>query len=305
MIILTGPTATGKTAGAIELARHLPVEVINGDSRLFYRGMDIGTAKPTQEEMRQVPHHLVDTLDPTEPMSLATFQDLAYTLIAAIHGRHRLPVIVGGTQQYINAVVEGWRIPRVEPQPDFRERLHREAEQHGRDHLLKRLTKLDPAAAQSTGPNLRRIVRALEVIEVTGRPMSEQQGKSEVWFAPLLLGLTMPRDQLYARVDQRVRQMIESGLVEEVRALLNQGVPPSAPSLSSIGYRQVIPLLEGTLSLAMVIERIQYDTHKLVRQQQTWLRKSSQLTAIDVSESGWFDQMLNRIQTHLAVHPIP
>ena len=303
--MLTGPTASGKTAAAIRLTSYFPIEIINGDSRLFYRGLDIGTAKPTTTELAAVPHHLVNTLDADEGMSLAQFQDQVYALIDDIHGRGVLPVIVGGTQQYINAVVEGWQIPRVEPQPELRQRLQREADEHGRDYLLARLESLDPAAASSTGPNLRRIIRALEVIEVTGRPISEQQGKSEVGFAPLLIGMTMPRELLYPRIDRRVDQMIEDGLVNEVRSLLDNGLSPDAPSLSSIGYRQVLPYIQGKQSLVEVTERIRHDTHRLVRHQQTWLRKSSNLVTADVSEDGWFDRLLELIHDHLKQHPLP
>lgn len=303
--MLTGPTASGKTATAIRLADHFPLEIINGDSRLFYRGMDIGTAKPTSAELAAAPHHLVNTLDPGEGMSLAEFQDQVYALIDEIHGRGVLPMIVGGTQQYINAVVEGWQIPRVEPQPELRQQLQREADEHGRDYLLARLELLDPAAASSTGPNLRRIIRALEVIEITGRPISEQQGKSEVAFAPLLIGMTMPRDLLYPRIDRRVDQMIEDGLVDEVRGLLDKGLSPDAPSLSSIGYRQVLPYIEGDQSLEEVTERIKHDTHQLVRHQQTWLRKSRDLVTVDVSEDGWFEHLVELIHDHLGHHPLP
>jgi tRNA dimethylallyltransferase len=303
--VLTGPTATGKTAAAIRLGRHLPVEVINADSRLFYRGMDIGVAKPTPAERAAVPHHLIDILDPAETPTLAWFQDTAYRLIRAIHTRHVLPLLAGGTQQYVNAVVEGWRIPRVAPQPALRAELEAEAEANGREHLLARLRALDPAAADSTGPNLRRIVRALEVIAVTGRPISEQQGKEEPWFASLLLGLTMSRETLYPRIDARTEAMIDAGLVDEVRGLLARGVPPESPSLGSIGYRQVLPLLRDEATLAETAARIRHDTHRLVRHQETWLRKTPGLVAVDVSEDGWFERMLATIEAFLAEHPIP
>lgn len=305
MIVLTGPTATGKTAAAIRLGQHLPVEVINADSRLFYRGMDIGVAKPTPAERAAVPHHLIDILDPRETATLAGFQDDVYRLVRVIHARHALPLLVGGTQQYVNAVVEGWRIPRVEPRPELRERLQREAEAHGREHLLERLRELDPVAAESTGPNLRRIIRALEVIEVTGRPISEQQGKSAPWFASLLVGLTMPRERLYPRIDRRAEEQIGAGLVEEVRGLIASGVPTDAPALGSIGYRQVLPHLQGEATLEETVERIKHDTHRLVRHQETWLRKTPNLVAIDVSEDGWFDRLLATIETFLVEHPIP
>ena len=283
----------------------MPIEIINGDSRLFYRGMDIGTAKPSLAERAAVPHHLIDTLDPADAMSLATFQDQVYALIDEVHGRHAVPVIAGGTQQYVNAIVEGWRIPRVAPEPELRERLQREADSLGREHLAARLAGLDPIAAESIGLNLRRIIRALEVISVTGRPISDQQGKSEVTFAPLLVGLTMPREMLYPRIDERTDRMIANGLVEEVRSLLERGIPPTAPSLSSIGYRQVLPYLRGEQSLREVTDRIKHDTHRLVRHQQTWLRKSEGLVELDVSVDGWFDRLLGAVHDHLAMHPVP
>lgn len=289
--MLTGPTATGKTSAAISLADHFAIEVINGDSRLFYRGMDIGTAKPSAADRAAVPHHLVNTLDPRESMSLAQFQDQAYALIESIHARERLPVIVGGTQQYLNAVAEGWKIPRVPPQPELRKRLQREADELGRDILLARLAQLDPEAARAVGRNTRRIIRALEVITVTGQPMSDQQGKGDVPFAPYLVALTMPREQLYPRIDARVQDMVEAGLVDEVRTLLANGVSPDAPAFSSIGYRQAIPYVNDEITLGEMIARIQHDTHRLVRHQETWLRKSASVTSIDVSLPGWFETL--------------
>jgi tRNA dimethylallyltransferase len=267
--------------------------------------MDIGVAKPTPAERAAVPHHLIDILDPDETATLAAFQDDAYRLVREIHGRHALPLLAGGTQQYINAVVEGWRIPRVEPQPELRERLQHEADEHGRERLLARLRALDPAAADSTGPNLRRIIRALEVIAVTGRPISEQQGKSAPWFASLLVGLTMPRALLYPRIDRRAEEQIDAGLVDEVRGLLERGVPPDAPALGSIGYRQVLPHIRGEATLEETVARIKHDTHRLVRHQETWLRKTPGLIEIDVAEDGWFDRLFATIEAFLAEHPIP
>src|SRR5665811_660617 len=288
VIILTGPTATGKTATAIRLASDVDIDVINGDSRLFYRGMDIGTAKPSKAERAIAPHHLIDTLDPRDAMSLAQFQDQANALIVDIHARNRLPVIVGGTQQYINAVIEGWQIPRVAPQPELRAQIQADAEQHGRESLLARLKTLDPAAAASAGLNTRRIMRALEVITVTGRPMSELQGKRETTFSSHLIALSMPRTRLYERIDARVHTMVEAGLVEEVASLLDKGISPDTPAFSGIGYRQVIPYLQGDITLDQMIERIQHDTHRLVRHQETWLRKSTSAIWINVSEPGWY-----------------
>lgn len=292
VVILTGPTATGKTSAALRIVDHLAIEVINGDSRLFYRGMDIGTAKPSAAERAVVPHHLIDTLEPHETMGLAQFQDQAYALIREIHGRERLPVIVGGTQQYINAVAQGWKIPRVPPQPELRAQLQREAEENGREALLDRLATLDPKAALAVGLNTRRIIRALEVIDMTGRPFSEQQGKGAIPFAPHLIALTMPRELLYQRIDARARDMVESGLVDEVRALLANGVSRKSPAFGSIGYRQALPYIGGSITLDQMIDRIQHDTHRLVRQQETWLRKSGSAIPIDASIPGWFETLM-------------
>jgi tRNA dimethylallyltransferase len=267
--------------------------------------MDIGTAKPTPAERATVPHHLVDTLDPTETMTLARFQDEVYALVRAIHARHALPVIAGGTQQYVNAIVEGWRIPRVEPRPDIRARLELEIDEYGPTRLRARLETLDPAAAVTAGPNLRRVIRALEVIEVTGRPMSAQQGKDGTWFASLLVGLTMSRELLYPRIDRRVDEQLATGLVDEVQALLERGVPPDAPALSGIGYRQVLPYLRGEETLETAAERIRHDTHRLVRHQQTWLRKTAGLIEIDVSRHGWFERLEGLVRAFLVEHPIP
>ncbi|MDQ3525252.1 MAG: tRNA (adenosine(37)-N6)-dimethylallyltransferase MiaA [Chloroflexota bacterium] len=291
VVALTGPTATGKSSAAISIADHFAIEVINSDSRLFYQGMDIGTAKPSVADRAATPHHLLDTLEPHKTMSLAQFQDQATALIGEIHARQRLPMIVGGTQQYINGVVEGWKIPRVPPQPELRNRLQCEADEHGREALLARLERLDPVAATSVGLNTRRIIRALEVIAVTGRPISEQQGKGPVPFVPHLIALTMPRDLLYQRIDARVHEMIEAGLVDEVRALLANGISPKASAFGSIGYRQVVPHIAGTMSLDEMIRRIQHDTHRLVRQQETWLRKAAAIP-IDVSNPAWFGTLL-------------
>lgn len=295
VLILTGPTATGKSAAAIRLAAHFAIEVVNGDSRLFYRGMDIGTAKPGTAERERVPHHLIDTHEPHDSMSLAQFQDLAFALVEEIHQRHRLPVIVGGTQQYLNAVIQGWKIPRVAPQSELRSRLQEEADLDGRDALLERLRRLDPEAAASTGLNTRRIIRALEVITVTGRPFSEQQGRGNVAFAPHVVALTLPRDLLYQRIDARAQEMTDGGLLDEVRSLLANGVSPDAPAFSSIGYRQAIPYLDGAISREELLRRIQHATHRLVRQQETWLRKSAAIP-IDVSRPDWFSTLLTVLQ---------
>lgn len=297
LIVITGPTAVGKTAASIALARELDGDVVNADSRYFYRGMDIGTAKPDLAERQRVPHHLIDILDPTDAMSLARYQDLANAAIHDIHARGRLPFLVGGTPQYINAVVDGWRIPRVEPDADLRHGLEREAAAHGVAPLLERLRRVDPVAAARIGPNLRRIVRALEVYEATGQPISAQQGKGPLPFAAREYWLSLPRERLYAAIDARVDDQIARGLIEEVRHLVDDlDVPPDAPAMSSLGYRQALPAVRGTASVAEVAERIKFETHRYVRHQETWLRKNPRLIRIDVAEPGW----RNRLEAEIA-----
>ena len=299
IVVVSGPTAVGKTALGIELALAFAGEVVNADSRYLYRGFDIGVAKPDLAERRGVPHHLIDVLPPHGDMSLARYQDLAMAAIAGISDRDRLPLLVGGTPLYINAVVEGWRIPRVPPNSEFRARLEAEAARAGIDPLIDRLRAVDPVAADRHGTNLRRIIRALEVYEATGIPMTAQEGKGPAPFNALEIGLTMPRQQLYQTVDARVHDQIERGLVAEIQALLDAGVSESAPAMGSLGYRQLLPYLRGECRLDAAIARIQHDTHRYVRHQETWLRRNPRLVWFDVTEPGWQVAAMERVRRFL------
>jgi tRNA dimethylallyltransferase len=283
LIVIVGATAVGKTRLSLALAERFNGEIVNADSRSFYRGMDIGTAKASRTDRARVPHHLIDFLDPNDSVSLAVFQDMAMSTIQDIGERGKLPFLVGGTPQYVNALVEGWKIPRVEPDPVFRLRLEREAEQDGFEPLLARLQQVDPESAARTGPNLRRIIRALEVFEKTGRPMSEQQSKGPRPFRALELELWRPREELHVRIDERVDQQIHGGLLDEIRGLIASGASPESAAFSSIGYRQAMPHVRGEVSLDEVTERIRFDTHRLVRHQETWWRKNPRLVRIDMT----------------------
>jgi tRNA dimethylallyltransferase len=287
LVVIAGPTAVGKTSLSIELAGQFDGEVVNADSRYLYRGINIGVAKPSDAERKGVPHHLIDILDPWEEMSLPLFQQRANVAIGSVHSRSKLPFLVGGTPLYINAVIEGWRIPEVPPDPGFRQRLEALADREGIEPLVARLVRVDPEAAARTGPNLRRIIRALEIHKATGRPMSEIQGKGPRPYDTLELGLWMPRPALFAAIDKRVDDQIAAGLVEEARGLLDQGVDPRSPAFSSLGYRQLLPFFEGRESLEQAIERIKFDTHRYVRHQETWLKRNERLIRIDVTETGW------------------
>jgi len=304
LLAILGPTASGKTGLALDLAGHLPVDIVNADSRAFYRGMDVGTAKPTTAERARAPHHLIDILNPDEPMSVSRFQVLALDAIVDIHHRGRVPVLVGGTPQYVNALVEGWRMPQVPPNEARRRELEREVETIGVGPMLARLAAVDPEAAARTGPNARRIIRALEVYEATGIPFSQLRTRGEVPFRAHEFELWLPRDILYARIDARVDRMIADGLVDEVRALLAQGYDPELPAFSGIGYRQLVPALAGdgasTGDLDQAIERIKLDTHRLVRHQQTWFRKNERLVRIDMTDPDAIGTVIERAAAHCA-----
>jgi len=298
LIVIVGPTAVGKSAVAMHLTGQYPVELVNADARAFYRSMDIGTAKPSEDDQSRVPHHLIDILDPVDPMSLATFQDLTFDAIAGIHGRNHLPLLVGGTPQYVNAVVENWSIPRVPPDSHFRATLEREVKEHGVAPLLDRLGTIDPVAAVRIGPNPRRIIRALEVFHATGTPISELQGKRPPRYDTLEVELFLERDQLYKRIDRRVDSMIESGLINEVRGLIAAGAPPDTPAFSAIGYRQLLPYLRGEVDRETVIDRIKFDTHRLVRNQQTWFRRNPRMLRVDAGAPDSAARVVDLVEKH-------
>jgi tRNA dimethylallyltransferase len=296
VLVIAGSTASGKTDLALRLARIRPIEIINGDSRAFYRGMDAGTAKPTVAERAAVPHHLIDILPPDAPMSITEFQALALAAIEAVLSREALPVITGGSPQYLNALVEGWQVPPVPPNPQLRQELEREASLDGVEAVWQRLRAVDPVAAGRTGPNLRRIIRALEVWDATGIPFSAQRASTPPAFRFLEVELWWPREILYERIDRRVDAMVASGLVEEVTALLAAGYDPGLPAFSSIGYRQLVPAIREGADLARAIERIKTDTHRLVRHQQTWFRRNSRLHRIDMTQGEPLDALIELLQ---------
>jgi len=275
LVVILGPTAVGKTEIAIHLAERLSGEIVSADSRLFYRGMDIGTAKPTLVERQWVPHHLIDVADPDEVWSLARFQREAQRVIGEIHARNHLPFLVGGTGQYIRAVTQGWQPPKVKPSPLLRDALETWADEIGGEGLHARLSVLDSKAAEKIDyRNLRRTIRAIEVILSTGRRFSEQRSQSPPVYDLLQLGLTRPRSELYARVDERIEAMFAAGFVEEVRLLLDQGYSPYLPTLSAIGYREVIAYLEGKITLAEAVVQMKKATRIFVRRQANWFKAS-------------------------------
>jgi tRNA dimethylallyltransferase len=248
--------------------------------------MNIGTAKPTPQELSLVSHHLIDIINPDEDFSLAQYQQLAYQAIEAIQQRHKLALIIGGSGLYLWSVVAGWGIPEVPPDPEFRHRLERKAAELGEDKLYQELVKVDPVAAQKIDPrNIRRIIRALEVHRTTKIPFSQLQYKQAPFSDILILGLTADRAELYHRIDLRVDEMIKQGLVTEVKQLVNMGYNFNLPAMSGIGYRQIGMFLRGELTLETAIQQIKFETHRFVRHQYAWFRlKDDRIKWFDIQD---------------------
>lgn len=273
LVIILGPTAVGKTAISIALAQRLGGEIVSADSRLLYRGMDIGTAKPTMAEVNIVPHHLIDVAAPDAVWSLGIYQREAYLAIDQIYMRGKLPFLAGGTGQYIRSIIEGWRIPPQRPDIDLRDAITQWAEIIGSEGLHERLERLDPVAASMIDyRNLRRTVRALEVIFKTGERFSDLRLKQSCRYIPLTLGIDRPREILYQRVDQRIEQMLEQGLVQEVQGLLEAGFSPDLPTMSAIGYGEIIQYLQGEIGLDEAVALIKRNTRVFVRRQANWFK---------------------------------
>lgn len=273
LVIILGPTGVGKTSLAIELAQSLDGEIVGADSRQIYRHMDIGTAKPSAAQQALVPHHLIDIVAPDYRLSLAEYQDAAYRCIEELHQRGALPFLVGGSGQYITAVEEGWSIPRVAPNPEIRADLEAYVASHSPAALHDRLRRVDPISAERIHPNnIRRVIRALEVQTVSGKPISELQRKRPPPYRIFRLGLTLPRSVLYPRVDRRVDEMIAAGFVDEVQRLLDMGFDRELPAMSGLGYLEIAAHLLDDVPLDHAIERTKFSTHEFIRQQDVWFR---------------------------------
>lgn len=302
LIVIVGPTAVGKTWLSIQLGRALGGEIVNADSRQIYQLMDIGTAKPTANEQAQVKHHLIDLVKPDEQLTLAQYQRHAYAAIDTLHHEKRVPILAGGTGQYISAVTEGWSIPEVAPNMVYRQQLEDEAAQDGGHVLHQRLAHVDPIAAEKIHPNnLRRVIRALEVYHETGHPISTLQEKKPPPYHIRLYRLTMARDPLYERADRRFDQMIDAGFVHEVSNLLQQGYNESLPAMSAIGYHQLAMHLRGELSQTEAVTLSKQLTHDFIRRQFTWFRKyHADAITLDIGQETFpLDQLIQNIRQWL------
>lgn len=278
IVVILGATATGKTAVALAVAEELEGEIVNADALQVYRGFDLGTAKPTQEEQARVPHHLIDILDPHERFSAGEFARRARGAIEDIRSRHKLPVVVGGSGLYLRALLEGISpIPKADP--EIRNRLRRRLEKEGLDVLAAELERRDPRTARRLqGDDSQRILRALEVVESTGVPLSEwiiRQPFGDQRLPALRIGLTVPRAILYDRIAIRVDRMLEMGWLEEVEGLLGEGLSSDLPAFQAIGYRQLVRVLRDQVTLDDAVEDILRQTRRFAKRQETWFRKAA------------------------------
>jgi tRNA dimethylallyltransferase len=287
IVIICGPTAVGKTGFAIKLAGAVGAQIVGADSMQIYRYMDIGTAKPTAEEQETIPHHLVDFCDPAEPFNAAAYSRLARKTIDRLLEKGVVPLVVGGTGLYIKGLLGGL-FPAPSPDRSLRKRLHAEAEQRGTPALYDRLSKIDPATAARLHPNdIFRVVRALEVLEATGEPISRQQDRHRFEDEPyraLKVGLFLERETLYRRIDRRCDAMLEGGLIEEVKGLLERGYSPELKAMQSIGYRHVVDYLQGRATFDETRHLFSRDTRRYAKRQLTWFRADPEIRWLDPLE---------------------
>ena len=275
LIIVVGPTAVGKTDMSINLAEDLNGEIISADSRLFYRGMNIGTAKPSSADQNRIRHFLIDVADIDENWNLAVFQKEVYRIADEIRARGKMPFMVGGTGQYVRAIIEGWHIPPQEPKSELRDNLQLWGLEIGSEKLYEKLQMLDPAAARNIEPrNMRRTIRALEVIFSTGRLFSTQRDRKPIDFQYKLIGLSRDRKELFHRIDERIDSMFKLGLLKEVQGILDSGFDENLPSLSAIGYKEAIAVLNHKINQEEAIRLIKRRTRQYVRRQANWFKES-------------------------------
>ena len=304
LICIVGPTAVGKTEIAIQLAQHLDAEIVSLDSRQIYRGMDIGTAKPTPEQQRAVPHHLIDCVDVDQTFSVAEYQRLADTAIAEIRERGKRTMAVGGAGLYFRGIIDGlFDGPGADA--EIRAKLQREVDEHGNVTLHERLRRCDPETANRVHPNnLVRVIRALEIYELTEKPISslQQQWKmNEPRYPFRAFGLNMPRETLYQRIEERVNRMVEAGLIEEVKGLLDQGCPRNCVAMQSFGYKELIDYLDRNRTLDEAIALLKQNTRRFAKRQLTWFRNDPRIEWLDTSQFSSIDGIVDNL---IAKNPV-
>lgn len=291
LVVVVGPTAVGKTRLGVELASAFDGEIISADSMQIYRGMDIGTAKITQQEMQGVPHWGIDIVDPDNAFSVSTYRELANQWLADIWKRGHLPFLVGGTGLYVRAVTEEYRFNEFAGDVDFRRNLEQKAQSEGSASLHKKLQAVDPETASRLHPNdIRRVIRALEIYHFTGKTVSEtvSPSKGDTLFPVLKIGLTLnDRELLYRRINDRVDLMVREGLVDEVKSLLNRGIHGELISMQGIGYKEIIDYIEGRVTLEEAIEQIKLGSRRYAKRQLSWFRRDRNILWFEVDKMSW------------------
>lgn len=305
-IVIVGPTASGKTAVAVELAVRMGAEIINADSMQIYTGMDVGTAKPTPRERERASFHLLDIVEPDRQFSVAEWKNSAETAFETISRRGKRVIICGGTGLYVRALLEDWTLAQTPENPEVREALRAELKQLGADVLYERLQSVDPATAGRLHPNDGvRIVRALEVFQITGKPISlwQAEDKQARTLRPAhYFGLSLPRPELYARIDARVDAMIAQGLEEEVKTLQSKGYPPLLSALKSLGYREILAYLNGETDKETAIATIKQNTRQYAKRQLTWFRADKRITWVEVAGMS-AEEIATLLQQKVESHP--
>ncbi|WP_217556502.1 tRNA (adenosine(37)-N6)-dimethylallyltransferase MiaA [Paenibacillus sp. GbtcB18] len=291
LLVLIGPTAVGKTKLSLEIAERWNCEILSGDSMQVYRGMDIGTAKATPEERAAIPHHMIDIHDPGYPYSVAEFQQRVRQLVPEITERGKLPFLVGGTGLYVESVCYEYQFLEAGADEEFRHEKNRFAEEHGDEALHRTLAEVDPDSALKLHPNdRRRVIRALEVYHLTGKPLSAHNAaqKKESPYELCIVGLTMDRQLLYGRIEERIDIMMAEGLVDEVKRLLESGVPRQSVAMQGLGYKEMVSYLDGEISLERAVELLKRDTRHFAKRQLSWFRHMKDIQWIDVTDTANF-----------------
>ena len=303
LVIIAGPTAVGKSATAVELAKQIGGEIVSADSMQIYKHMNIGTAKPTKEEMQGIPHYLIDEIEPDVSFNVVKYANLAHRYLKDIAKRGKMPILVGGTGLYIDSVAQNTQFAETIADEDYRKELLLLANEKGNEHIYAMLEEIDPQTAQRLHPNdLRRVIRALEVYKCSGISMSdmvENSHKKPTPYKPFYFGLTMERDALYQRINDRVDRMMEQGLVEEVKELLDRGVNRDSTAMNGIGYKEVAAYLDGEAGLAETTENIKQASRRYAKRQMTWFRKNDDMNWIYVTPYSNIQSIAKNCKNHI------